>query len=331
MGSDTRIHAIRVAGPGGLEALEWVELDLPTPMPAEIQVRHEAIGVNMIDTYVTSGAYEIEPYPLTPGVEGAGVVTAVGEAVTGFQVGDRVVYGGPPLGAYASARNMPPAYVAHRPDWLNAEVAAASMIAGLTAWMMVERVYPVQADTHVLVHAAAGSTGAAIGQFAAARGARVIGTVGDDAKMALAQRAGCAEVINYRRDNYADVVLRLTDGRGVDVIYDGVGRDTFSDAFRALTPVGMFVSYGQASGPLPPLRLDNVPVTFSNFIARPSVFSWMSHRSDFEAAVSAVFAALRTKHFGCSIRHRYPLRKAADAHRDLLSRRTTGSIVLLPD
>jgi NADPH2:quinone reductase len=323
-------YAIRIREHGGPDVLSYEAVDVPPPAAGEIQVRQEAIGVNMIDTYVASGAYSIDPLPLTPGVEGAGVVTAVGAGVAGFAVGDAVAYGGPPLGAYAQLRNLWPRYVVRRPDWLSADTAAAGMIAGLTAQMMVRRVFRVMSDTVVVVHAAAGSTGAAIAQWAAHLGAHVIGTVGTDDKVSAARANGCVEVVNYRQTNFADRVLEFTEGRGADVVYDGVGRDTFDDSFRCLTPTGMFVSYGQASGPCPPIRLDHLPVTFSNFIARPSVFSFNATRTAFEASVAEFFALLKEGVLDLAPRHRYPLADAARAHQDLLARRTCGSIILVP-
>ena len=302
---------------------------MPAPGPGEIQVRNAAIGVNMIDTYVTSGAYRIQPFPLVPGVEGAGTVTAVGNGVTAFKVGDEVAYGGPPLGAWAELRNLTPDYVVHRPAWLTAEHAAGAMIAGLTAHMMVRRVYPVGPGTVAVIHAAAGSTGAAVAQWARHLGARIIGTVGSDAKLDAARDNGCDHVLNYREADFAARVLQLTGGRGADVVYDGIGRDTFECSFRCLKPTGMFVSYGQASGPCPPLLLGELPVTFSNFIARPSVFSFNATRPDLEEAVGEMFPLLENGILKLAPRHRYALREGATALEDLLARRTTGSIVLV--
>jgi NADPH2:quinone reductase len=323
-------YAIRIREHGGPGVLRYEEVDVPPPAAGEIQVRQEAIGVNMIDTYVASGAYSIDPLPLTPGVEGAGVVTAVGADVAGFAVGDAVVCGGPPLGAYAQLRNLWPGYVVQRPSWLSAEVAAAAMIAGLTAQMMVRRVYAVTHDTVAVVHAAAGSTGAAVAQWASHLGALVIGTVGSDDKIPVARTNGCREVVNYRQAKFVDRVLEITEGRGADVVYDGIGRDTFDDAFRCLTPTGMFVSYGQASGPCPPIHLDDLPVTFSNFIARPSVFSFNATRKAFESSVAEFFALLKEGVLDLAPCHRYPLADAGRAHEDLLARRTRGSIILIP-
>ncbi|MDX2222650.1 MAG: quinone oxidoreductase [Rhodospirillaceae bacterium] len=316
------------AAPGPPAAMRWTAFAPPPPGPGEIQVRQAAVGVNMIDTYVISGAYRIDPYPLTPGVEGAGTVTAVGAGVTDFKVGDRAGYGGPPLGAYATVRNMWPGYAVKLPDALSFVGAAAIMIAGLTTQMMVKRVYPVGRGTKVLVQAAAGSTGEAIVRWAAHLGAEVFGTVGSAAKAARARAAGCAHVINYREEDYAEAVLRLTNGRGVDVSYDGIAKDTFTGAFKALTPTGMFVTYGQASGPLPPIDLSAVPVTFSNFIARPSVFSFNADRATFLASMAEVFKALADGVLDPTPGRTYPLAEAPRALDDLVNRRTEGSVVL---
>jgi NADPH2:quinone reductase len=308
--------------------MTWTAFDPAPPAADEIQVRQAAVGVNMIDTYVISGTYRIDPFPLTPGVEGSGTVTAVGAGVTEFAVGDRVGYGGPPLGAYATVRNMKPAYAVKLPDDLGFEEAAAIMIAGLTTQMMVKKVYPVRPGTKVLVHAAAGSTGEAIVRWCAHLGAEVFGTVGSQEKAARAAAAGCIHVINYRERDYATEVLRLTGGRGVDVIYDGVAKDTFAGAFKALTPTGMFVTYGQASGPLPPIDLSAVPVTFSNFIARPSVFAFNAGRKAFLASIAEVFSALGEGVLDPTPGYVYPLTDAPRALADLAARKTQGSIVL---
>ncbi|MCG8505829.1 MAG: quinone oxidoreductase [Sphingomonadales bacterium] len=320
--------AMVVAEHGPPSRMAWTDVELPSPAPHEIAIEQRAVGVNMIDTYVISGAYTIDPLPLTPGVEGAGVVTAVGRDVEGFAPGDRVAYGGPPLGAYAQIRTMPPAYVVRIPDWLSFDATAASMIAGLTAQMMVKRVYPVGPGVAVLVHAAAGSSGSALARWASDLGARVIGTVGGAAKVAAAEAAGCQHVIDYATEEFAYAVKALTDGKGVDVVYDGIGRDTFTGSFQALTPTGMFVSYGQASGPCPPIDLGDLPVTFSNFIARPSVFAFNATRPAFEDSMADVFDALERGVLEREPAHRYPLEDAARALTDLMARKTSGSIVL---
>lgn len=312
---------------GTPERMAWESFSPSPPKPGEIQVEQAAIGVNMIDTYVISGAYEIDPFPVTPGVEGAGTITALGDNVEGFAVGDRVGYGGPPLGAYSTARNMWTGYVVKIPDELSFNEAAAIMIAGPTAQMMVKRVYPVRPGSKVLVHAAAGSTGDSVVRWCAHLGAEVFGTVGSEEKGDRAKAAGCTHVINYRDDNFADQILDLTGGRGVDVVYDGIGKDTFEDSIRALTPVGMFVTFGQASGPLPPIDLSAVPVTFSNFIARPSVFAFNADRDTYVESMTDVFSVLEKGVLDATPGHIYPLAKAPQALSDLMSRRTSGSVV----
>lgn len=308
--------------------MTWEEFDIAPPGPDEIQVEQNSVGVNMIDTYVISGAYQIDPFPLTPGVEGAGVVKAVGDSVDGFQPGDRVGYGGPPLGAYATVRNMEPGYAVKIPDWLSFEQAAAMMIAGPTAQMMVKRVYPVGPGTKVLVHAAAGSTGDSLVRWCAHLGAEVFGTVGSPDKFERVKAAGCQHIINYIREDFAERILELTGGRGVDVVYDGIAKDTFEGSFKALTPIGMFVSFGQASGPLPPIDLSTVPVTFSNFIARPSVFAFNASRETYLDSMRDVFDALENGMLDATPGHTYPLEKAPQALSDLMSRKTSGSVVL---
>lgn len=311
--------------------MEWTAFEPAPPGPGEIQIAQAAIGVNMIDTYVISGAYEIDPHPLTPGVEGAGTVTGIGAGVDGFSVGDRVGYGGPPLGAYATHRNMWPSYVVKIPDWLEFEQAAAIMIAGPTAQMMVKRVYQVGPGTKVLIHAAAGSTGDSLVRWCAHLGAEVFGTVGSSEKANHAKAAGCTHVINYKTGNFADCIHDLTSGRGVDVVYDGIGKDTFEDSMRALTSTGMFVTFGQASGPLPPIDLSTVPVTFSNFIARPSVFSFNAERETYLESMGDVFDALEKKILNPEPGHIYRLQDAPSALGDLMNRRTSGSIVYAAD
>ena len=317
----------RSQGPGTPPEMAWEAFDPKRPGPGEIQVAQAAVGVNMIDTYVISGAYEIDPFPLTPGVEGAGTVTAVGDGVTEFSEGDRVGYGGPPLGAYTTVRNMWPGYVVKLPAALSFEQAAAIMIAGPTAQMMVKRVYPITSGTKVLVHAAAGSTGDSLVRWCAHLGAEVFGTVGSDTKAERAKAAGCAHVINYATENFADRILEITNGRGIDVVYDGIGKDTFEDSFKALTPIGMFVTFGQASGPLPPIDLSMVPVTYSNFIARPSVFAFNADRNTYLESMADVFDVWAKGVLDPTPGHVYPLSEAPSALDDLMNRRTAGSVV----
>lgn len=320
-------HRWIAAKAGTPEQMTWESFEPLPPGPGEIQVEQAAIGVNMIDTYVISGAYDIDPFPLTPGVEGGGIISAVGADITEFAVGDRIGYGGPPLGAYATTRNMWPGYAVKLPDWLTFEQAAAIMIAGPTAQMMVKRVFPVTQGTKVLVHAAAGSTGDSLVRWCTYLGAEIFGTVGSTEKADRAKAAGCAHIINYRDEDFAERVLEITSGRGVDVVYDGIAKDTFEGSFKALTPIGMFVTFGQASGPLPPIDLSAVPVTYSNFIARPSVFAFNAERETYVESMRDVFDVLESGVLDATPGHVYPLSEAPRALDDLMSRKTSGSIV----
>ena len=314
--------------PGAIDSLEIEKFDIERPGPNEIQVKNHAVGVNYIDTYVTTGAYNIDPYPLTPGVEGAGIITNIGSEITDFSIGDRIGYGGPPLGAYSTIRNMWPGYAIKIPDGLSFEDAAAIMIAGLTAQMMVKKVYPVSKGSKVLVHAAAGSSGDSLVRWSKSLGATVYGTVGSLEKMEIARNAGCDHVINYKEKNFADEILKINNGFGIDVVYDGIGKDTYEDSFKALKPTGMFVTFGQASGPLPPIDLSAVPVTFSNFIARPSVFAFNADNKTFNESMNDVFQMIDNKTINPKPGCIYDLKDAQNALNDLINRKTTGSVVL---
>ena len=316
-----------VKEPGNMDSIIKENINIKPPAPHEIQVRNHAVGVNYIDTYVISGEYNIDPYPLTPGVEGAGVITQIGDEIKDFEVGDRVGYGGPPLGAYSSIRNMWPGYLVNIPDSLPFEDAAAIMIGGLTAQMMVKKVYPVKKGTKVLVHAAAGSSGDSLVRWCKSLGATVFGTVGSSEKIIIAKNAGCDHVINYKEQNFADKILEINSGVGIDVVYDGIGKDTYEDSFKALKPTGMFVTFGQTSGPLPPIDLSIVPVTFSNFIARPSVFAFNADRETFLQSMDDVFQMIDANNINPKPGSVYNLNEAPRALKDLMNRKTTGSVI----
>mgnify|MGYP001345116687 CR=1 FL=1 len=319
-----------VTKPGSLDQMLLESFDPGMPKDDEIQIKQFAIGVNMIDTYVISGEYSIDPCPLTPGVEGAGRISAVGKNIKEFAPGDRIAYGGPPLGAYSTIRNMRPDYVVKIPDWLTYDHAAAIMISGLTAQMMVHRVYPITNKTRVLVHGAAGSSGDSLVRWSKHLGATVFGTVGSKDKENRAKAAGCDHIINYSTTNFSDEIHRLTANEGVDVVYDGIGKTTYSGSLKALTPTGMFVTFGQASGPLPPIDLSKVPVTFSNFIARPSVFSFNAKRETFLKSMDDVFNILHDQVLDSRPGRKYALADAPQALKDLQSRQTVGSTILIP-
>ena len=297
--------------------------------PPLAQIRHTAIGLNYIDVYDRTGLYPGE-LPGTPGREAAGVITALGRNVRGFRVGERVAYVHSAPGAYCEARNLPAARLVKIPKGIAEEQAAALMLKGLTAQFLVRRTHRVRCGDTVLVHAAAGGVGSLLAQWAKALGAKVIGVVGNEAKAELARKHGCRHVLLSGRGPLAPEVRRLTRGRGVDVVYDSVGRDTFMDSLDCLRPLGLMVSYGNASGPPPAVEPLELSRRGSLFLTRPTLFSYVGRREELEAAARELFAAVKQGVVRVRIGQRYRLTEAAAAHRDLEARRTTGSTVLIP-
>jgi NADPH2:quinone reductase len=322
-------QAIRIHQTGGPEVLSWETVDLPAPGAGEATVRHAAVGLNFIDTYHRTGLYPL-PLPSGIGLEGAGVVEAVGEGVSEVKVGDRVAYAGGPLGAYAEARNIPAHRLLKLPDSIAFETAAAMMLQGLTAAYLLRKTYRVQAGDAVLIHAAAGGVGLIACQWAKALGATVIGTVGSAAKGELAKAHGCDHVINYSTENFVARVREITGGEGVPVVYDGVGKDTFMGSLDSLRPLGMLVTYGNASGPVPPLDLLLLSQKGSLFVTRPTIASYTAKRADLEALGAELFEVVASGKVKIEVHQRYALKDAAQAHADLEARKTTGSTVLLP-
>jgi len=323
------VKAIRINRVGGPEVMELVDVDLPPPGPGEVRMRHEAIGLNYIDVYHRTGLYP-QPMPGALGVEGAGVVEAVGEGVTGFKPGDRVAYGGRPLGAYAEARNIPASQLLHLPKNIDFDTAAAMMLQGLTVQYLFHRTVPLKAGDTILFHAAAGGVGLIACQWARVMGVNLIGTVGSAEKAALATAAGAAHVINYNQENFTERVKELTGGKGVSVVYDSIGKDTFTGSLDCLQPLGMMVSFGNASGPVPPFSLNELASRGSLFITRPSLMAYMAKREDLEASAKSLFGVVGSGEVKIDIRQRYALADVQQAHRDLEARKTTGSTVLLP-
>ena len=320
--------AIVVSRTGGPEVLEWTERDVGSPGPGEVLVRHTAVGLNFIDVYHREGLYPLE-LPFTPGSEGAGVVEAVGEGVEGIQVGMRVAYtGNGPPGAYAEQRILPAARLFVLPEEIPSEVAAAVMLKGCTVEYLVRRTYPVKAGDTVLLHAAAGGVGLLACQWLAALDAVVIGTVGSPEKAELARANGCSHVIEYRHEDVPTRVREITEGRGVDVVYDSVGRDTFQGSIASLRPRGMLVSFGNASGPVEPFSPLVLSRSGSLFLTRPTLAHYYADRAEAEAGVSELFACIRSGDLKPIIGQRLPLRDVAEAHRQLESRATTGSTIL---
>ena len=322
-------HAIRLHQAGTPELMQWESIALPPPAAGEVRLRHHAIGLNYIDTYHRSGLYPL-PLPSGLGQEGAGVVEAVGEGVSEVAVGDRVAYATAPLGAYAEARNVPADVLVPLPDALSFEQGAAMLMQGLTAQYLLRRTYRVQAGDTILVHAAAGGVGTIMCQWAKALGATVIGTVGSEHKAELARANGCDHPIVYTRENFARRVRELTDGEGVPVVFDSIGKDTFMDSLACLRPLGLMVSFGNASGAVPLVDIGVLARMGSLFLTRPTLFTYAARRSELLAMASELFDLVVAGTLRVEINQRYALKDVAQAHRDLEGRRTSASSILLP-
>ncbi|MDS4030434.1 MAG: quinone oxidoreductase [Candidatus Contendobacter sp.] len=322
--------AIRIHQYGGPEALRWEEVEVGDPGPGQLRVRHGAVGLNYIDVYHRTGLYPLPALPWTLGMEGAGRVEAVGEGVTEFKTGDRVAYASPPAGAYAEVRLIAADRVVALPDGIDDRTAAAMMLQGLTAQYLLRRTYRVQPGDAILLHAAAGGVGLIASQWARHLGATVIGTVGSDEKAELARAHGCQHVIVYSRENFVERVREITGGQGVAVVYDSVGKETFMGSLDCLRPLGMMVSFGNASGPVPPFEPGILAAKGSLFLTRPVLMTYTAQRSDLLASAAELFKVVASGAVRIEVRQTYPLAEAAQAHRDLEARRTTGSTVLLP-
>lgn len=321
-------HAIRIYETGGPEKMRWEEVQVDEPGPGEVRVRNTAIGLNFIDVYHRNGLYPMQ-LPTTLGMEGAGVVEKVGPKVKGFKVGDRVAYANP-IGAYAEVLNRPVARLVKVPAGIDDRTAASIMLKGMTAWYLCRRTYKVKKGDTILVHAAAGGVGQILCQWAKHLGAAVIGTVGSEEKAAIAKKAGCKHVIVTSKEKFVERVKEITKGKGVPVVYDGVGKDTFMDSLDCISPKGLMVSFGNASGAVPPLNLGLLAQKGSLFVTRPTLFTYTAEREELERAAKELFAVVKSRAVKISINQTYALKDAAQAHIDLESRKTTGSTVLLP-
>lgn len=321
--------AIRVSEPGGPEKMKLVDITLEEPAPGQVKVRHTAIGVNFIDTYHRSGLYPI-PFPSGLGLEAAGEVTALGDGVTHLKIGDRVAYGSGPLGAYSEEQNTSAARVAKIPDGVSDEEAACLMMKGMTVRYLFKGTYKVQARETILFHAAAGGVGLLACQWAKDLGVTLIGTVSTEEKAELAKANGCAHVINYSHEDIAKRVKEITDGKGVPVVYDGVGKDTFIASLDCLQPRGLLVSFGNASGPVTNVDLGILATKGSLYVTRPTMIHYTMTQEDFDETAADVFDAVARGAIKVNINQRYPLSQAARAHEDLSARKTTGASILLP-
>jgi NADPH:quinone reductase len=322
------MRAVRFEKTGGPEVLEVAEVDTPEPKAGQVRVRHEAIGINFIDTYHRTGLYPVK-LPCIPGGEAAGVVDAVGDGVTRLKVGDRVAYSGG-FGAYAEANVVPADRVVKIPDGVETRVAAASLLKGMTTEALVRRTYPVKAGETVLVHAAVGGVGQIMTQWLKAIGAEVIATVGSEAKAARARELGADHVILYREQDVAAEVRRITGGKGVPVAYDSVGKDTFEGTLASLARRGLFVSFGNASGPAPPFAPGRLAQAGSLYLTRPTLFDYIATPEELEQSAAALFEMIRSGTVRIDIGQTFPLAEARAAHEALESRATVGASLLIP-
>jgi NADPH2:quinone reductase len=323
------VGVVRVHEVGGPEALRFEDVEVDSPGPGQALIRQTAVGLNFIDVYFRSGLYPPPQLPFVAGQEGAGVVEAVGDGVTDIRVGQRVAYAGP-LGAYAERRLIPADRLVVVPDGITDQQAAAMMLKGMTAHYLLRRTYPVQRGQTILFHAAAGGVGTIACQWAKHLGATVIGTVGSAEKAELAKAHGCDHPIRYDQEDVVARVREITGGRGVPVVYDSVGQATFEKSLDCLAPLGMLVSFGQSSGKIPPVDLGILSQKGSLYITRPTLMTYTAARADLLAAAKELFDVVQSGAVRIEINQRFPLRDAAEAHRALEGRRTTGSTLLLP-
>ncbi|KAL6903616.1 hypothetical protein ACP4OV_004429 [Aristida adscensionis] len=329
-GGGAMVKAIRVHELGGPEALKWEEVEVGEPKEGEIRIKTTAIGVNFIDVYFRKGVYPAQALPFTPGMEAVGVVTAVGPGLTGRKVGDVVAYAGNPMGSYAQEQILPASVAVPVPPSVDHKAAASVLLKGMTAHVLLRRVFKVETGHTVLVHAAAGGVGSLLCQWANALGATVIGTVSNEEKAAQATKDGCHHVILYTKEDVVTRVKEITSGKGVNVVYDSVGKDTYKASVECLASRGFLVSFGQSSGRPDPIPLSDL-ASKSLFLTRPSLMHYTATRDELLESAGEVFANVANGVLRARVNHTYPLSEAARAHADLESRKTSGSIVLIPD
>ncbi|KVC65006.1 quinone oxidoreductase [Burkholderia ubonensis] len=321
--------AIRYDQAGGPEVMKWVDVEVAEPQAGQVRVKQHAVGLNYIDVYFRTGLYP-QPLPGGLGMEAAGEVTAVGDDVTAFKPGDRVAYVSSSPGAYAQERVLPADRLVRLPDGIGYDEAASVMLQGLTAHYLLRRTYRVKAGDTILIHAAAGGVGLLVCQWAKALGATVIGTVSSDEKAGIAKAHGCDHPIVYTRENFTERVRAITNDALLPVVYDSIGKDTYIGSLDCLAPLGLYVSFGNASGPLPPIDSKEFSSRGSLFFTRPTLFSYIAKRADLEAATAELFDVIQSGKVKTSINQRYPLAEVARAHADLEARKTTGSTILVP-
>lgn len=320
------VKAIRIHEHGGPEKLVWEDVDVGAPGEGEIRIKHHAVGLNFIDTYQRSGLYPLANLPAVMGMEGAGEVLAVGSGVTDFQEGDRVAYANP-MGSYSQERNMPAERAVKLTDGIPYETAAAMMLQGMTVRYLLRETYKVGPETTMLFHAAAGGVGLIACQWAKHLGAKVIGTAGSDEKIEMAKAAGAEHVINYKTENFVERVKEITNGDGCDVVYDSIGQDTYPSSLDCLKPLGLFVTFGNASGPIKNFDVGALGPKGSLYVTRPTLFTYTAKRADLLANAADLFEVVESGAVKIKVNQTYPLAEAAQAHRDLESRATTGSTI----
>jgi NADPH:quinone reductase len=322
-------HAIRAHKYGGPDVLVLEPVEIGAPAAGQIKLKHTAIGVNYIDTYHRTGLYAQPSFPFTPGMEGAGVVSAVGAGVTDLKVGDRVAYA-QPIGSYATERLMPADRAVKIPEGVDDKTAAGMMLQGMTVRYLLRKTYKVGPDTTLLWHAAAGGVGLIAMQWAKSLGATIIGTASSEEKCALAKAAGATHMINYAKEDFAARVKEITAGRMCDVVYDSVGKDTFPKSLDCLKPLGLFVTFGNASGSIPPFDCGVLAAKGSLYMTRPSLMAYVASRADLVETANDLFDVVKKGIVKINVNHTYALKDAAKAHADLEARKTTGSVVLIP-
>ena len=322
-------HAIRAHKYGGPDVLTFEAVEVGAPGPGQIKLKHTAIGVNYIDTYHRTGLYAQPSFPFTPGMEAAGVVTALGAGVTDLKVGDRVAYA-QPIGSYATERLMPADRAVKIPDGVDDKMAAGMMLQGMTVRYLLRKTYKVGPETTLLWHAAAGGVGLIAMQWAKSLGATIIGTASSAEKCAQAKAAGATHMINYAKEDFAVRVKEITCGKMCDVVYDSVGKDTFPKSLDCLKPLGLFVTFGNASGSIPPFDCGVLAAKGSLYMTRPSLMAYVASRADLVETANELFDVVKQGIVKVNVNHTYALKDAAKAHADLEARKTTGSVVLIP-
>ena len=324
------MKAVEIKKTGGTEVLEIKDITLSKPEPEEVSIEQKAIGLNYIDTYHRSGLYPLK-LPISLGLEGAGIITEVGKNVKNFNVGDKISYAGIPLGSYSTHRNYPTKNLVKVPENIDLEVAATLMTKGLTTFYLLHKTYPVKSGETILFHAAAGGVGQIFGQWAKSLGCTVIGTVGSEEKIEVAKKCGYDHVINYSKDNFPAKVKELTDGKGVPVVYDGVGKDTLEGSLDCLKIRGMMISFGNASGPLSDINVPKMLQPKGLFFVRPSMQQYLSSKEELNDAASTMFEKIESGKVKIEIFKKYNLNDVVQAHKDLEGRKILGPAVILPD